>query len=185
MYRNSAYIMTRIIDPFHKAKPAQIGVDLTVAKIQHIYPGFTEKLSGDICNKKIVGYLDASGKMHMSPNIYGVVPLEIVRNEDGAVTSMWKLQPGVYAVEFEQGLLPLAVDENAYIIQRSSLNRVGTRIEGSIFDPGFTTETLGATMFVWQPICIEPGARVAQITIATNEPADNMYNGTWQGKGNQ
>lgn len=183
MKRNSEYIMSKLYDPLHRAKPAQVGVDLTVASVRPIYPGFTEKLGGDICNKKIVGYLDASGKMHMSPNIYGVAPLEIFRNEDGSLTTMWRLQPGVYAVEFDQGLQPLAADENAYIIQRSSLNRVGTRIEGSIFDPGFTTETLGATMFVWQPICIEPGARVAQITIETNEPTDNMYNGTWQNKG--
>jgi deoxycytidine triphosphate deaminase len=178
--RNSTYIMNKIKDPLSIAKPAQVGVDLTVKDIKHITTGYNPKLENtDECAKKIAGYLDSSGKMHVSPGTYFDLP-KFQRGDKW----VWKLFPGTYAVEFDQGISMLNPDENAYIIQRSSLNRVGTRIEGSIFDPGFETDNLGATMFVFQTIYIEEHARVAQLTIETNEPTDNMYNGTWQGKAN-
>lgn len=171
MKRNSTYVMSKIVDPRGRAEAAQVGVDLTVDEIQRITQPSVLNAEGKI---SIGEYEFPQRKRFGSP-------------ETGTFNNYWVLSPGCYAITFQQGLKKLAADENAYIIQRSSLNRAGVRIEGSIFDPGFETDKLGATMFVWAPITVFQGARIAQITIETNEPVESemLYEGQWQGKTNR
>lgn len=165
MKRNSTYVMSKIIEDQPYAKKAQIGVDLTIDDIQWI------------CAYSV---LKADSKIDITP--YALIMGQECENGD----YYWDLEKGSYAIEFDQGLKKLEPNEHAFIIQRSSLNRAGVQIVGSIYDPGFETKTLGATMNVAQKIRIYRHARVAQIIIDDNEPVDEdmLYNGTWQNKGN-
>lgn len=166
MKHNSDYIITKIIDNRGLAKRAQVGVDLTINSL--------EKITGG-------SVLRGNGKMELS-SYHAIPPVG-----DPSHELFWELSPGAYAIEFDQGLRKLGADENAYIVQRSSLNRAGVLVRGSVYDPGFETEKLGATMYVSEPITIYRHARVAQILISTNRPVgeEDQYKGTWQGKANR
>ena len=149
--------MSKIIDKGGYAKPAQVGVDLTVDKVWKIANMST---------------LNEEGKIDLAP----------YEKVDFAFGS-WDLQPGAYAIEFDQGLTKLSSTENATIVQRSSLNRAGVQVIGSVYDPGFETPVLGATMYVHVPFRLYWHARIAQLLIDNNEPVDNLYEGRWQGMG--
>lgn len=167
MNKNSQYIMTKIIDPTGHAKPAQVGVDLTISKIEMILPGHAAFDENSKLIKGSVSYEEAA---------YSIA-------ENGL--KYYLLQPNTnYAIEFEQGLKQLAENEWGLIIQRSSLLRTGCHIVSSIWDPGFFTDTMGTTLFTGNTsVSIPVGCRVAQILIFDNEPTE-LYNGTWQGVAN-
>ena len=169
MNRNSQYIMTKIIDSTGHAKPAQVGVDLTIAKIEKILPG---NAMFDINSKLIKGTV-----------FYEEADYSI-DNENGGI-KYYHLKPNTnYAIEFEQGLKQLNDNEWGLIIQRSSLLRTGCHIVSSIWDPGFYTDTMGTTLFTGNTdVALPVGCRVAQLLIFDNEPAE-LYNGTWQGVAN-
>ena len=162
MYRNSEYVMSKIDDPKGLAKPAQVGVDLTVNNILRIRGATVIPREG----KTMLG---GFGEVKWSEGVEGTILLE----------------PGVaYGVEFDQGLKELSNNETAFIMQRSSLNRSGVQLQGSVYDPGFHTTTLGATIYVYVPIVIERHARLAQLLITTSEEVAqvNLYSGQFQGK---
>lgn len=164
MNKNGCQIYTnKIIDEKAHAKPAQVGVDLSVAKI--------ETIKGNNI------YFDENSKVH---NIeYEEAPFDI---EDGV--KIYHLYANTnYAVEFEQGLRKLDSNEWGLMIQRSSLLRAGCHLVSSIWDPGFETSTMGSTLFTGNVgLDIPVGTRVAQILIFDNEPVEeeNLYNGRWQ-----
>jgi len=91
----------------------------------------------------------------------------------------WYLSPGVYSLTFHQGV-KLDNKHTVFIRHRSSILRSGSLITSGAFDPGFQCEEIGATLFVYQPITIEEGARVAQILVFENHEAEK-YNGNFQG----
>lgn len=163
MYRNSEYVITKLRDPSGLAKPAQIGVDLTVKRILKIRGATVIPRNG---KTMLGGY----GEVKWSEPDGGTIYLE----------------PGMaYGVEFDQGLKALSEDETAFIVQRSSLNRSGVQLQGSVYDPGFETDTLGATIYVYVPIVVEKHARLAQLLITTSEAVkvSQLYSGQFQGKG--
>jgi deoxycytidine triphosphate deaminase len=160
MKRNATYIMSRLVDPDHLAKPAQVGVDLTVANITTLYGGASIQKDQTIHGNK----MDAT--------------LSLFAAE--ATGARWELRPGAYEVTFDQGLQPLAADEVAFILQRSSLNRNGSYLSSSVIDPGYGCYHLGATLYVAVPISIEVHARVAQIMIENCEAAEETYHGQYR-----
>lgn len=169
MKRNAKYIMGKIIDEHQLAKPAQVGVDITVDSIAKIHGG------ASISDITIHGRVEVLAPQEFKDESNPFVPIEI---------EAWMLEPGVYAVKFDQGLNGLAADENASIVQRSSLNRNGVRVQGSIYDPGYGCAALGATLYAAVPIVIHRHARIAQLIIETNEPVEEkeLYNGQYQGE---
>ena len=166
--RNSSYIMSKLIDPEGYAYPAQVGVDITVDCIS--------KLEGGA----IIGQSTKHGVSHP------VKPVEDRLDDDNLfqIDEVWHLTPGTYAIVFDQGLKQLSAEENASITQRSSLNRNGVRVQGSIYDPGYKCDRLGATLYASVPISIVRHARIAQLIIETNEPVPEalLYNGQYQGE---
>lgn len=178
---NSDYVYNKIIDITGRAKKAQVGVDLTVAKIEEILPTYTENGTPSSIllekNSKLmnVRYLEVSTMASFWLSANG-------EEKD----NVYVLEPNkAYAVTFEQGIKKLENNEWAEIIQRSSLNRAGVRVQGSVFDPGFETDNLGATIYTSQNgINIPKGARIAQILIHECCNTTNPYNGRWQGKAN-
>ena len=170
MTYNSDHVNTKLIDPNNRSRKAQVGVDLTVLKIEEIKPE-VESISG----LNTVIRLDENSKLQ------GVRYVEA-----GRYGNEYNLNPNTsYAVTFEQGLTKLNNNEWAEITQRSSLNRAGVKVQGSIYDPGFYCDNLGATIYTSNnSIKIPIGARIAQILIPECEDTTNAYNGRWQGKAN-
>lgn len=157
-YSSTHIRQTLLIDKDNLAVDAQVGIDLTVCDI-----------------KEIVGGAIIDDKTH-----HGEF------NSLNSEGNYWYLSPGAYQVTFDQGLKTLSSTENATIIQRSSLNRNGVRVQGSIYDPGFGCDNLGATLYAAVPISIMRHARIAQLVVETNEDveANKLYNGQFQGVAN-
>lgn len=174
MIRNAQYVQQYIIDPNKLAKPAQVGVDLTVNRIS--------KIVSD--NKGEGGriYSDATAeRAGVKARFAKYEECELRQSEhDGKNIDIYILDPGVYSIEFDQGLAALSVQDTAFIVQRSTLGRNGAMIRSSVYDPGFSTPAMGAILYVFQPIHIEQHARVAQIVIHENYTAEE-YDGTYQG----
>jgi deoxycytidine triphosphate deaminase len=178
---NSDYVYDKIIDPVNRAKKAQVGVDITVAKIEEILPTRTE----DGTPSRIL--LENNSKlMNVRYSEALTIDSSWMSANGEEKNNVYVLEPNkAYAVTFEQGIKKLEENEWAEIIQRSSLNRAGVRVQGSVFDPGFETDNLGATIYTSQNgINIPKGARIAQILIHENYSTTNPYNGRWQGKAN-
>jgi len=164
MNRNGDYIINKIIDSAGYAKKAQVGVDLSLDRVERMTSGAT---------------LKANSKVDL-PTYEEVIP-EVIDDAEYFV-----LEPGVYIIEFDQGLKKLDANEWGFIVQRSSLNRCGVRISSSIWDPGFETDKMGTTLIVSNPIKIARHARIGQMLIFENDPvdSDNLYSGRWQGLAN-
>lgn len=93
------------------------------------------------------------------------------------------LEPGVYALTFNEGLKqPISQDLHGFISHRSSLNRIGGLIKSSPFEPGFQVNELGATMFLFNKIYIEKNARIAQFQLLKNSTPEIDYVSQWQGE---
>ena len=175
MIRNSNYVMSLIIDPYDLAKKAQVGVDLTIKAINRI--GQPTHMRADtpssIYEDKGIIYNDES-LARGNKNKFGIYTPIVP--DDG----FFHLEEGTYSIEFSQGLEALPANNTAFIWQRSTLGRNGVLIRSSVYDPGFTTPNMGAIMYVGRPVLIEVNARVAQIIIHENEPAE-LYNGQYMG----
>jgi dUTP pyrophosphatase len=140
------------------SKRAQIGIDLSVKKIERI-------------NVKSVVYKD---KTVISSE--GYKEMELV-DIDGK--KCWNLEPGVYSVTFNEGI-KIPNNYAAIITHRSSLYRTGTSINSPWWDPGFYCDNMNTTMVTTNGIIIEENARIAQIAFWECEPAE-AYKGQFLG----
>lgn len=166
MLRNADYIYNNIIiaDEINTTKKyckkAQVGVDLSCKTFYTI-----EGVGKVTLNKTFV------------PNYK-----EVKVNEDG----YYYLAPGTYIVETNEGC-KFGPNDTGYVIQRSSLNRIGVTLLACVFDPGFTTQngkevkTFTMRVIVNNPAgaYIEKNARVGQMIIFENEDCD-LYSGQFQ-----
>lgn len=69
-------------------------------------------------------------------------------------------------------------DMAALVLHRSTFNRSGVFITGSVYDPGFEGN-IAATMYVHNTIEVEVGTRFAQI-VFVKASAASLYKGTYQ-----
>jgi deoxycytidine triphosphate deaminase len=141
------------------SKRAQIGIDLSAAKIERIDVGS-------------VVYKD---KTHI--DALGYVEMPTVSIDD---KECWRLEKGIYSITFNEGI-HVPNDCAAKITHRSSLYRTGTIIESPWWDPGFYCDQMNTTMIVNSVIIIEKNARVAQIAFWRVEEVGETYDGQWQG----
>lgn len=132
---------------------AQHGVDLNLIKV--------ERVMG-------IGLIPVKGKTIL-PNYQEII----------ATNGIWRLNPGVYNITFDQGC-KIPSDVMCLIRQRSSLLRCGGQLHSSVFDAGFETENMGTFMVLFHPIDIEVGARVAQMYNHVSDEVENLYNGQFQ-----
>ena len=134
-------------------KVQQNGIDLTVLSV--------EKIKGQ------AGRLMEAAESSLSAR-------EPVYPHDGKYT----LNRGnAYAITTNQRV---RVPENmcAMVLQRSTLNRMGVFAEAGLYDSGFNN-TVGFTLYCFNKVQIEEGARVAQIVFLDAEAA-SQYNGKYQ-----
>jgi deoxycytidine triphosphate deaminase len=144
------------------SKRAQVGIDLSVCKIELID----------------VGSIVYKDKTHIDPLGYTEVMLS---NIDGK--HCWNLSKGVYSVTFNEGVT-VPPDCAAIIVHRSSLYRTGTIINSPLWDPGFYCDRMNTTMVVNNKIIIEENARVAQMIFWKLDEVGETYGGEgsqWQG----
>ena len=179
MIRNAHNVMELIIDESNRAQKAQVGVDLTLNKVSRVGTGDDHFVDGSY-PWEAAGIVAGDATPKGIARIADYTEMRPVK-KDHFVNPVYKLEPGVYSIEFEQGLKPLPANQTAMIINRSSVGRSGAMIRSSIYDPGFTTPKMGALMYVFTPIVIEQYARVAQIIIMENEEAE-LYSGQYQGE---
>ena len=138
-----------------KGAKAQVGYDLTLKGV-----------------KKINGGIVLKDKTELEK--YDEIMPTFTANEK----FLFELQPGTYSLTFEQGV-KLGATETAFIRHRSSVLRCGGIITSGVYDPGFEVDEMGGVLIATQPIDIELGARVAQIVVMQNNPAE-LYDGQWQ-----
>ena len=149
-----------------KGKPAQVGYDITLKKVQKI--GL--KIGANAYREGKIGKV-----LKDKTELTEYVPQNTIML-DGV--EGWLLYDGVYDITFNEGC---KIPENrvAFIKQRSSLYRNGAIINSPVFDPGFETEFMGTLLYVHETIFIEKDARVAQIYFHECNGAE-LYDGQWQ-----
>ncbi len=156
MLLNSKSIKKYIKDPDNLAEEAQVGVDLTLKSLAEI---------------SRAAIIPAKGKTIHAEQF------DLLQPGPGG---LWGLKAGkAYSATLDQGLEKLPTDLTAFIMQRSSLNRNGCVITGSVFDPGYGCENLGCTIYPTEDIFIEEHARIVQVIIHTNEPVMQLYDGQY------
>ena len=150
----NAHEVTELLQTNGKGKKAQVGYDLTLKQIKQVNGGVVSKDA-----TTIFPYSDVAASLVDGRYIYN-------------------LEPGTYSLTFEQGC-KLDDKHTAFIRHRSSILRAGGIITTGVYDSGFEVDEMGAVLVATKNIAIEVGARVAQIIIMENHPAD-LYNGQWQ-----
>ena len=162
MLLNSIAVAEAIIES-EFSQLTQIGIDLSVCKVEKIIRGGRVLKSGT----------------EIDPSNYREIPLAI----DGYGVAGWNLIRGTYSLEFNEGV-EIPEGSTGFILQRSSLYRMGNTICSPVWDPGFKTEKMGTTLIVNNAMFIEENARVAQFFLHENVPVRELYNGQWQDKTN-
>ena len=187
MNRNSNYIITKIKDPTGHAQKAQVGVDITVGKIE-LVSGIAVFDENSKLNRDLINYTEApTCKEYLEKNKNTFI--------DHKYKEVMEANPDAYyieprttcVIEFEQGINTLAPNEWGYISIRSSYNRIGTRISSAIWDPNFSTDNMGTTLITGDvPVIIPKGTRIAQFLRFDCEevPQEDLYNGQWQNVAN-
>ena len=144
------------------SKRAQIGIDLSAAKIERID----------------VGSFVYTDKTQIDPSGYVEIETTYIEGKE-----CWRLEKGIYSVTFNEGI-HVPADCAAKITHRSSLYRTGTIIESPWWDPGFHCDVMNTTIIVNSVIIIEKNARVAQIAFWRVDEVGEQYGGEgsqWQG----
>lgn len=180
MVLNSIEAKKYISDPLHLAVLQQIGIDLTIEEIKEIKGDNSRYLGvhkGNMVLKEKTIIKDFNKTYLKVEKRKFKVEIE---GEEKEIEG-WLLEEGAYSLTFNQGC-KLDNQVIARIINRSSLNRLGCFINSGIFDSGFETENLGATLYVKIPIFIEYRSRLAQIKIETCSivSENKLYKGQYQ-----
>jgi deoxycytidine triphosphate deaminase len=152
----NALEVEKLLQTNDKGAKAQVGYDLTLKGVKKINGGIV------MSDKTIV------------EDYTEVMPQT---NANGKL--IYKLEPGTYSLTFDQGV-KLPTNRTAFIRHRSSILRCGGIITSGVYDPGFEVDEMGGVMFAHRELVIEKGARVAQIIMMENTPAD-LYDGQFQG----
>jgi len=148
-----------IIIPSEYSKPAQVGIDLSLASVHQC-------AGGSVVYKE---------KTHIQSEFFHEVATKEVDGRE-----CWVLEKGTYAITFNEGC-KLPANAAGFILHRSSLYRTGTSIVSPVWDPGFETNQMGTVMIVNIKLIVEKNARVAQMLIHTTDENADLYDGQWQG----
>lgn len=148
-----------IVIPSEYSKPAQVGIDLSLASV----------------HKCSVGSVVFQDKTHIDPTGFTEVQTDYINGKE-----CWVLEPGTYSITFNEGC-KIPANAAAFIIHRSSLYRTGTSITSPVWDPGFETQQMGTVMIVNVKLTVEKNARVAQMIVHTTAGNAELYDGQFQG----
>lgn len=143
----------------------QIGVDLTVEDV-----------------KEIMNLPRTNVRIYKSEKLlprYIQVPLDRDENANNIFTLRANTS---YSITFNEGC-KLPNNVGGFIKGRSSLIRMGCKIESGMYDPGFQVDQMGCVLTTPNfPIDVELSSRIAQIVLQTTiEEVTNPYDGQYQG----
>lgn len=141
------------------SKPAQVGIDLSLASVHRVW-------GGSVVYKE---------KTHLRSEDFELVETTPVDGRE-----CWILGPGTYAITFNEGC-KIPANVAGFIIHRSSLYRSGNSIVSPVWDPGFETGQMGTVMIVNVRLIVEKNARVAQMYFHTTDGDAELYDGQFQG----
>lgn len=89
-----------------------------------------------------------------------------------------RLDPGfAYSVDTME-YVKVPENMSAFVVHRSTFNRIGVLITGSVYDPSFEGN-IGVTMYVHNRLEIAVGTRIAQIVFIKTDAA-SAYEGSYQ-----
>ena len=148
-----------IVIPSEHSKPAQVGIDLSLASVHQ-------------CRGGSMVYKD---RTEIDPEIFEEVKTVQVDGRE-----CWMLDPGTYAITFNEGC-KIPAYAAGFILHRSSLYRTGNSIVSPVWDPGFATDQMGTVLVVNVRLIVEKNARVAQMLVHTTDGDAELYDGQWQG----
>ena len=153
----------------------QAGIDLRVATFSRLLPHGINEMPDYAypLNETPIAHIGINKKR--LPSYQQIKPIDGVYGVHGN----YKLPPGAYAVDFIEHV-KVPANCLALVIHRSTLNRSGVILTGSIFDPGFSGQ-IGCSMYVHYTVTIEPTARLAQIIFLDGEAA-SQYMGAYKDK---
>lgn len=165
MIRHSWNMIAPINKQLGENSKQQNATDFTCDEISRIDYSFTPKMPAILLDKTI-----------HTPDITSLEPavLEIDGPREG-----WFLDPGIYQTK-SNVWVEIPEDKAGWVIQRSSLNRNGVMVMGSLYDSGYNG-TINSTIYVFNQngIFIEKGARIGQFVLADAE-ALGQYQGQYQ-----
>jgi deoxycytidine triphosphate deaminase len=96
-----------------------------------------------------------------------------------AAAGVYALQPASYILQYAEEI-SIPTDHVGFVYPRSSLLRNSCMLETAVWDAGYTGRGEGR-LTVGHEIVIEPGARVAQLVLASADH-DGEYDGAYQGE---
>ncbi|EMA60817.1 deoxyuridine 5'-triphosphate nucleotidohydrolase [Halorubrum lipolyticum] len=140
------------------------GADLSEAQRQ---PNGVDLTVGAVFEQTEPGAIRRDGKR--------VGEREELEPEDGA----YRLDPGTYVVRYGE---PVRIPDEriGFVLPRSTLLRNSCTLDTAVWDAGY--EGVGeGRLDVGHAIEIEPGARIAQLVLATADH-DGTYDGEYQGE---
>jgi len=91
----------------------------------------------------------------------------------------YRLDPGGYVVEYGE-TVRIPDGHVGFLYPRSSLLRNSCMLDTAVWDAGYEGRGEGL-LEVYHPVELEPGARIAQLTLSEAEHA-GTYDGTYQGE---
>jgi deoxycytidine triphosphate deaminase len=164
MYRSGRFVADRI-EPTTDEQIQPNGVDLTLEAV------FEQREPGRIGrNDKTVGDRRA-------------IPAESTDGgdpESGADgRDAYRLPPGGYVVRYGE-TVAIPEDHVGFIYPRSSLLRNSCMLDTAVWDAGYEGKGEGL-LEVYHDIELEPGARIAQLVLASAE-GEATYDGSYQGE---
>jgi deoxycytidine triphosphate deaminase len=157
------------------SKRTQIGIDLSVCKIEKIMVGGEVYTDETIINPEYYLEVETFKCSKTEKLIYDELSKD--------TRECWELMPGAYSLTFNEGV-QIPPNCTGFILQRSSLYRMGNQICSPVWDPGFKTDQMGTTLIVNNRMIIEKNARVAQFFLHENAPVEELYDGQFQNKAN-
>jgi len=94
--------------------------------------------------------------------------------------AVYRLDPGGYVVRYAD-VVRVPEGHVGFLYPRSSLLRNSCMLDTAVWDAGYEGRGEGL-LEVYHPVELEPGARIAQLVLATADHADT-YDGAYQGEG--
>lgn len=141
-----------------------IGIDLTIGGVMSAEPG------------KMPGFMTSSEKWMQ---YWHDVEPSMLEFPDGEMREGFVFNPNkVYKVVYDE-VIGIPEGHAAFVYPRSTFMRLGGMVNTAIWDPGYRGRGVGRVTTDYR-ICVEDGARIAQITMMDVSDLDEKYDGSYQ-----
>lgn len=180
MFRSGAFVADQLGD----LDPEQVqpnGVDLRLDTV--LEPTGVGSITTDgksIADRRPLETVPVSGDGEgLNEGMGREAPSEGVDGSESSSRMAYRLDPGGYILQYEEPV-SIPAEHVGFVLPRSSLMRNGAMLNTAVWDAGYSGRGEGLLQ-VHNDICLEPGARVAQLVLAAADHED-VYDGSYQGE---